>query len=128
MTTAIRIEGISKMFRLYRERPTSVKQRLLVSRSRSEEFWALRDVAFDVADGSSLGFLRRTTTRSSSSAGLIACARHPSTATSEARRGPFAVASGSARKARSGFANRSARGGMPPLAAPEKPARATRNR
>ena len=57
MTTAIRIEGISKMFRLYRERPTSVKQRLLVSRSRSEEFWALRDVAFDVADGSSLGLI-----------------------------------------------------------------------
>ena len=57
MTTAIRIDGISKMFRLYRERPTSVKQRLLVSRSRSEEFWALRDVSFDVADGSSLGLI-----------------------------------------------------------------------
>ena len=57
MTTAIEIEGISKMFRLHRERPTSVKQRLLVSRSRSEEFWALRDVTFDVADGSSLGLV-----------------------------------------------------------------------
>ena len=44
VTTAIAIDGISKMFRLYRERPTSLKQRLLVSRSRSEEFWALRDV------------------------------------------------------------------------------------
>ena len=40
------------MFRLYRERPTTLKQRLLVSRSRSEEFWALRDVSFDIADGS----------------------------------------------------------------------------
>ena len=39
------------MFRLFRERPTSLKQRLLVSRSRSEEFWALRDVSFDIADG-----------------------------------------------------------------------------
>jgi ABC-2 type transport system ATP-binding protein len=57
VTTAIEIDGISKMFRLHRERPTSVKQRLLVSRSRSEEFWALRDVAFDVADGSSLGLI-----------------------------------------------------------------------
>jgi ABC-2 type transport system ATP-binding protein len=57
VTTAIRIDGISKMFRLYRERPTSVKQRLLVSRSRSEEFWALRDLSFDVADGSSLGLI-----------------------------------------------------------------------
>jgi ABC-2 type transport system ATP-binding protein len=57
VTTAIRIEGISKMFRLYRERPTSVKQRLLVSRSRSEELWALRDVTFDVMDGSSTGLI-----------------------------------------------------------------------
>jgi ABC-2 type transport system ATP-binding protein len=57
VTTAIQIDGISKMFRLYRERPTSLKQRLLVSRSRSEEFWALRDVSFDIADGSSLGLI-----------------------------------------------------------------------
>ena len=57
MTAAIRIESISKMFRLYRERPTSLKQRLLVSRSRSEEFWALRDVTFDIADGSSMGLI-----------------------------------------------------------------------
>src|SRR4029453_15869303 len=57
VTTAIEIEGISKMFRLHRERPTSVKTRFLVSRSRSEEFWALRDVSFDIADGSSLGLV-----------------------------------------------------------------------
>jgi ABC-2 type transport system ATP-binding protein len=57
VTTAVRIEGISKMFRLYRERPTSLKQRLLVARSRSEEFWALRDISFDIADGSSLGLV-----------------------------------------------------------------------
>ncbi|HWL90311.1 MAG TPA: ABC transporter ATP-binding protein [Actinomycetota bacterium] len=57
MTVAIQIEGISKMFRLYRERPTSLKQRLLVSRSRSEEFWALRDVSFDIAQGSSMGLI-----------------------------------------------------------------------
>ena len=57
MTVAIQIEGISKMFRLFRERPTSVKQRLLVSRSRSEELWALRDVSFDIAQGSSMGLI-----------------------------------------------------------------------
>ena len=57
MTTAIRIDGISKMFRLFRERPTSLKQRLLVSRSRSEEFWALRDVSIDIEDGSSMGLI-----------------------------------------------------------------------
>jgi ABC-2 type transport system ATP-binding protein len=57
VTAAIEVDGISKMFRLHRERPTSVKQRLLVSRTRSEEFWALRDVSFDVARSSSLGLI-----------------------------------------------------------------------
>jgi len=57
MTVAIQIDGISKMFRLFRERPTSLKQRLLVSRSRSEELWALRDVSFDIAQGSSMGLI-----------------------------------------------------------------------
>src|SRR4026209_1045405 len=45
------------MFRLYRERPTSLKQRLLVSHSRSEEFWALRDISFDITEGSSMGLI-----------------------------------------------------------------------
>jgi hypothetical protein len=34
---AVRIEGISKKFRLYRERPTSLKQRILASRMRAED-------------------------------------------------------------------------------------------
>jgi ABC-2 type transport system ATP-binding protein len=57
VTVAIQVEGISKMFRLFRERPTSLKQRLLVSRSRSEALWALRDVSFDIAQGSSMGLI-----------------------------------------------------------------------
>ena len=57
MNHAIRIEGISKRFRLYRERPTSLKQRILASRMRAEDFWALRDVTFDVPDGSFLGLV-----------------------------------------------------------------------
>jgi ABC-2 type transport system ATP-binding protein len=54
---AIRIDGISKRFRLYRERPTSLKQRLLASRSRAEDFWALREVSFDVQRGAFLGLV-----------------------------------------------------------------------
>jgi ABC-2 type transport system ATP-binding protein len=57
VTSAIEVAGISKSFRLYRERPSSVKQRLLVSRSRAEEFWALRDVSFEVEQGSSIGLI-----------------------------------------------------------------------
>ena len=57
MTAAIEVGGVSKKFRLYRDRPTSVKARLLSSRSRAEDFWALRDVTFDVAEGGSIGLI-----------------------------------------------------------------------
>lgn len=51
------VEHVSKRFRLYRERPSSLKQRLLASRSRAEDFWALRDVSFEVQRGRSLGLV-----------------------------------------------------------------------
>jgi ABC-2 type transport system ATP-binding protein len=54
---AIEVQEVSKRFRLYREKPTSIKQRLISSRSRAVEFWALRDVSFDVPQGSTLGLI-----------------------------------------------------------------------
>jgi ABC-2 type transport system ATP-binding protein len=54
---AIGIADVSKRFRVFREKPTSLKARLLTSRSRAEDFWALRDVSFDVAEGSTLGLI-----------------------------------------------------------------------
>ena len=57
MTSAIEIADVSKRFRLFREKPTSLKARLLTSRSRAEDFWALRDVSVDVRQGSSLGLI-----------------------------------------------------------------------
>ncbi|HEY7756041.1 MAG TPA: ABC transporter ATP-binding protein [Actinomycetota bacterium] len=57
MTAAIEVEGISKRFRVFREKPTSVKQRLLTSRSRAEELWALRDVSLEVREGSTFGLI-----------------------------------------------------------------------
>jgi ABC-2 type transport system ATP-binding protein len=54
---AIAIEDVSKRFRLYREKPTSLKQRLLTGRSRAEDFWALRDVSFDVREGGTTGLI-----------------------------------------------------------------------
>ena len=55
--SAIEIDGISKIFRLYRERPSSIKQRLLSGRMRVEEFQALNDISFTVDEGSSLGLI-----------------------------------------------------------------------
>jgi ABC-2 type transport system ATP-binding protein len=57
VSVAIEVENVAKKFRLFRERPTSLKQRLLSSRSRAEDFWALRDVSFDVREGSTLGLI-----------------------------------------------------------------------
>jgi ABC-2 type transport system ATP-binding protein len=54
---AIKVRDVSKRFRIYREKPTSLKQRLLTSRSRAEDFWALRDVALDVGEGSTFGLI-----------------------------------------------------------------------
>jgi ABC-2 type transport system ATP-binding protein len=54
---AIEVERISKRFRVFREKPTSIKQRLLTSHSRAEDLWALDDITLDVAEGSTFGLI-----------------------------------------------------------------------
>jgi ABC-2 type transport system ATP-binding protein len=55
---AIAVEGVSKRFRLHHERPSSVKERLLrLRRARAEDFWALRDVGFEVRVGQTWGLV-----------------------------------------------------------------------
>ena len=54
---AIEVADISKRFRVYRDKPTSLKQRVLSSRSKAEDFWALRDIALDVGEGSTFGLI-----------------------------------------------------------------------
>jgi ABC-2 type transport system ATP-binding protein len=55
---AISVEGVSKRFRLFHERPSSVKERLLkLRRARAEDFWALRGVGLEVPDGQTWGLV-----------------------------------------------------------------------
>jgi ABC-2 type transport system ATP-binding protein len=55
---AIEIRGVSKHFRLYHEHYTSLKERVIhFGRIPYEPFWALRDVDFDVEQGSTVGIL-----------------------------------------------------------------------
>lgn len=54
---AIEVEGVSKKFRLYREKPTSLKARLISARTRAEDFWALRDIGFAIEEGTSMGLI-----------------------------------------------------------------------
>ena len=57
MTNAIDVDGVSKRFRLWRDRPSSLKQRLLSGHARAEDFWALRDVSLVVPSGSTTGLI-----------------------------------------------------------------------
>jgi ABC-type polysaccharide/polyol phosphate transport system ATPase subunit len=57
VTAAIEVADVSKRFRLYREKPTSLKQRLLAGRTRAEDFWALRDVSFDIEQGQTFALI-----------------------------------------------------------------------
>jgi ABC-type polysaccharide/polyol phosphate transport system ATPase subunit len=55
---AIRIDGVSKMYRKYTERSTSLKERITKVRGdRYEEFWALKDVDLEIEKGAFYGFV-----------------------------------------------------------------------
>jgi ABC-2 type transport system ATP-binding protein len=54
---SVEIENVSKKFRLYREKPSSLKARLISARARADDFWALRDVSFDIEPGQSIGLI-----------------------------------------------------------------------
>jgi ABC-type polysaccharide/polyol phosphate transport system ATPase subunit len=55
---AVAIEGVSKRFRMYRERNQSLKAAIMRGRRASyEEFWALKDVSFEIPKGSTFGLI-----------------------------------------------------------------------
>jgi ABC-type polysaccharide/polyol phosphate transport system ATPase subunit len=54
----VRVSHLSKRFRLFHERHQSLKQSLLNRRrSAHEDFWALRDISFDVHEGETFGIV-----------------------------------------------------------------------
>lgn len=58
MTAAVEVQELSKRFRLYRERNQSLKAALMRGKRASfEEFWALRDVSFEIPVGSTFGLI-----------------------------------------------------------------------
>lgn len=56
---AIRVDNLSKKFVLRHDRPRNLADglRTLVFRRRREDFWALKDVSFDVEQGEALGII-----------------------------------------------------------------------
>ena len=58
MTSAISIDNVSKKFRLYHEKNQYLKTTLLRGgRSRYEDFWAVKDVSFEIPVGSTFGII-----------------------------------------------------------------------
>jgi ABC-type polysaccharide/polyol phosphate transport system ATPase subunit len=59
-TTAVDVRDVSKRFRLYHEKYSSLKEKVIhVGRVPHEDLWALRDVSFDVPEGQTVGILGR---------------------------------------------------------------------
>ena len=57
-STAISVENVWKQFRLYHNKNQYLKSAVLHGgRSRYEEFWALRDVSFEIPQGSTFGLI-----------------------------------------------------------------------
>ena len=55
---AVRVNEVSKRFRLYHERNQSLKSAILRGRtSKHEDFWALKDISFDVIEGQTHGLI-----------------------------------------------------------------------
>jgi ABC-2 type transport system ATP-binding protein len=54
----VRVSHLSKRFRVFHERNQSLKQSLLrMRRSNHEDFWALRNITFDVHEGETFGII-----------------------------------------------------------------------
>ncbi|MFZ0667971.1 MAG: ABC transporter ATP-binding protein [Acidimicrobiales bacterium] len=57
---AVDVVGVSKRFRLYHEKYQSLKERILhAGNNTHEDFWALKDVSFQVIEGETVGILGR---------------------------------------------------------------------
>ena len=59
-STAIAIEDLSKRFRLYHEKYSSLKERVLhAGHVPFEEFWALKNISAEIGTGKTVGILGR---------------------------------------------------------------------
>ena len=55
---AVRVDNVSKSFRMYHERNQTIKSAIMRRRrSVHEDFWALKDVSFEVPSGSTFGLI-----------------------------------------------------------------------
>jgi ABC-type polysaccharide/polyol phosphate transport system ATPase subunit len=82
VNSAIVVEDVSKRFRLYKDRSSSLKE-LVTKRSRfaTTTFWALRDVSFAVEHGTSFGLVGHNGSGKSTMLRLLAKIHRPTSGT-----------------------------------------------
>jgi lipopolysaccharide transport system ATP-binding protein len=80
---AIVVDSVSKRFRMFKDRPTNLKEKLTTrSRgSRGEDFWALRDVSLEIPRGSTYGLIGHNGSGKSTLLKLIAGIHRPTSGT-----------------------------------------------
>ncbi|MFN2609549.1 MAG: ABC transporter ATP-binding protein [Actinomycetota bacterium] len=82
--SAISVKDLSKKFRLYHERPQTLKERVVkMSRQRYEEFWALKDVTISVGHGETFGLIGANGSGKSTMLKVIAGILQPDSGTVE---------------------------------------------
>jgi ABC-2 type transport system ATP-binding protein/lipopolysaccharide transport system ATP-binding protein len=81
--SAIVVDAVSKRFRMFRDRPTNLKEKVTrpTMGSRSEDFWALRDVSLDIPRGSTYGLIGHNGSGKSTLLKLIAGIHRPTSGT-----------------------------------------------
>jgi ABC-2 type transport system ATP-binding protein len=58
--SAVEVQSVSKRFRLYHEKYTSLKEKVIhAGRTPYDDLWAINDVSFDVQEGETVGILGR---------------------------------------------------------------------
>ncbi|WP_403023469.1 ABC transporter ATP-binding protein [Salinibacterium sp. GXW1014] len=79
---AVRVDHVSKSFRMYHERNQTLKSAIMRGRtSVHEDFWALQDVSFDVPEGSTFGLIGSNGSGKSTLLKCLAKIYHPNKGT-----------------------------------------------
>ena len=75
---AVVVDHVSKKFKLYRERNQTLKSAVMRGRKTvAEEFWAVRDVSFEVPEGHTFGLIGRNGSGKSTLLKTLARIYHP---------------------------------------------------
>ncbi|MHB8916531.1 MAG: ABC transporter ATP-binding protein [Desulfocucumaceae bacterium] len=78
INSAIKVNNVSKKFKIYHSRAVSLKERIIFwNQNASEEFWALQGVSFEIPKGAAVGLIGRNGSGKSTLLKLISRILYP---------------------------------------------------